>query len=154
MSLQKLITQVESILSVDDLAGIKQCVKDSYSWLDASFNEAPVSQLVTGRAQFVDALLLHMWHLLSLDDVNDLALCAVGGYGRGHLQPYSDIDLLILSRKPLNPEVQEKVSRFITLLWDIRLDVGQSVRTIKETIKLAKDDISICLLYTSPSPRD
>ncbi|WP_137167822.1 [protein-PII] uridylyltransferase [Salinimonas lutimaris] len=143
MSLQKLITQVENISSADDLPGIKQCVKDSYQWLTASFNEAPVSQLVTGRAQFVDALLLHMWHLLSLDDVSDLSLCAVGGYGRGHLQPYSDIDLLILSRKPLNTDVQEKVSRFITLLWDIRLDVGQSVRTIKETVKLAKDDISI-----------
>ena len=44
---------------------------------------------------------------------------------------------------PLKPEYQEKIGMFITLLWDIKLDVGQSVRTIKETVKLAKDDISI-----------
>lgn len=143
MSLQKLIAQVESIGSVDDLGAIKQCVKHSYEWLDDAFDQSAVNQLVTGRAQFVDALLLHLWHLLRLDEVSDITLCAVGGYGRGHLQPYSDIDLLILSRKQLGEDEQEKVSRFITLLWDIKLDVGQAVRTIKETVKLAKEDISI-----------
>ncbi|AXR05668.1 [protein-PII] uridylyltransferase [Salinimonas sediminis] len=143
MSLQKLIAQVEQISSVEDLLAIKQCVKDSYSWLDKAFDTSPVNQLVTGRAHFADALLLHLWHLLRLDEISDIALCAVGGYGRGHLQPYSDIDLLILSRKTLSPDSQEKVSRFITLLWDIKLDVGQSVRTIKETVRLAKEDISI-----------
>ena len=143
MSLQKLIAQVEQISSVEDLPAIKQCVQNSYHWLDTAFDTAPVNQLVTGRAQFVDALLLHLWHLLRLDEVNDLALCAVGGYGRGHLQPYSDIDLLIISRRELQPSTKDKVSQFITLLWDIRLDVGQAVRTIKETVSLAKDDISI-----------
>ncbi|WP_018983492.1 [protein-PII] uridylyltransferase [Salinimonas chungwhensis] len=143
MSLQKLIEQVDNIGSVDDLVAIKQCVKNSYEWLDEVFDHSAVNQLVTGRAQFVDALLLHLWDLLGLNEVDDITLCAVGGYGRGHLQPYSDIDLLILSRKPLSQPTQEKVSQFITLLWDIKLDVGQAVRTIKETVSLAKDDISI-----------
>ncbi|WP_218354807.1 [protein-PII] uridylyltransferase [Alteromonas lipotrueiana] len=143
MSLQKLIAQVEQISSVEDLPAIKQCVKNSYQWLDTAFDTSPVNQLVTGRAQFVDALLLHLWHLLRLDEVKDLALCAVGGYGRGHLQPYSDIDLLIISQRELQTPTQDKISQFITLLWDIRLDVGQAVRTLKETVSLAKDDISI-----------
>lgn len=143
MSLQKLIDQVDNIGSVDDLPAIKQCVQHSYQWLDEAFDTSAVNQLVAGRAQFVDALLMHLWHLLRLDEVDDIALCAVGGYGRGHLQPYSDIDLLILSRKSLSSANQELVSRFITLLWDIKLDIGQAVRTIKETVQLAKTDITI-----------
>ncbi|WP_218310897.1 [protein-PII] uridylyltransferase [Alteromonas antoniana] len=143
MTLQSVIEQVDTITSVDDLPAIKQCVSNSYDWLKTSFDTIPVNQLVTGRAQFVDALLCHLWELFGLTAEQELALCAVGGYGRGHLQPYSDIDLLIVSKKPLGQSAQEKVGQFITLLWDIKLDVGQSVRTIKETVKLAKEDISI-----------
>ena len=143
LTLQKLIEQVEHITTVDDLPAIKQCVTNSYEWLETAFNKLPVNQLVTGRSQFVDALLTQLWELYGLDTAKNLALCAVGGYGRGHLQPYSDVDLLIVSARPLKQDVQDKIGQFITLLWDIRLDIGQSVRTIKETVKLARDDISI-----------
>ncbi len=143
MTLPSLIERVEHIVSVEDIPTIKQCIMDSYEWLASAFAETPVNQLVTGRAQFIDALLCHLWRLYGLDQVNDLSLCAVGGYGRGHLQPHSDIDLLIVSKRSLKPDVQEKISLFITLLWDIKLDVGQSVRTIKETVKQAKGDITI-----------
>ncbi|MBU2977860.1 [protein-PII] uridylyltransferase [Alteromonas sp. C1M14] len=143
MSLQRLIDQAETITSAEDIAGIKSCISDSYEWLESAFNTTPVNQLVTGRAHFIDALLSHIWQLMGLDTVPGLALCAVGGYGRGHLQPHSDIDLLIVSHKKLDASAQEKISQFITLLWDIKLDVGQSVRTIKETLQLAKEDITI-----------
>lgn len=143
MNLQRLLDEVESLTSTNDIPAIKACVKRSYDWLEASFEATPVNQLVTGRALFVDALLCRLWELFGLDQENDLALCAVGGYGRGHLQPYSDIDLLIVSKRTLSPDVQDTISRFITLLWDIKLDIGQSVRTIKETVKLAREDISI-----------
>ena len=102
-----------------------------------------VDELVHGRATFVDALVCHAWHLLGLDSEKGLALVAVGGYGRGQLQPNSDVDLLILSEKSLGKGVQERIGQFITLLWDVKLDVGQSVRTVKETVKLANDDITI-----------
>jgi [protein-PII] uridylyltransferase len=143
LTLQSLIKNIDTISSVDEIPAIKSCVEASYAWITESFDATPVNQLVTGRAQFVDALLCHLWQLYGLDTVDELSLCAVGGYGRGHLQPHSDIDLLIVSKKKLKPDVQEKIGMFITLLWDIKLDVGQSVRTIKETVKLAKDDITI-----------
>ncbi|MEW9797643.1 [protein-PII] uridylyltransferase [Alteromonas sp. CYL-A6] len=143
MTLQSLLDQVDTLTSTDDIAPIKACVENSYDWLNASFEATPVNQLVTGRALFIDALLCRLWELFGLDQVSDLALCAVGGYGRGHLQPHSDIDLLIVSKRSASPQVQDSISRFITLLWDIKLDIGQSVRTIKETVKLAKDDITI-----------
>ncbi|MBU3022117.1 [protein-PII] uridylyltransferase [Aestuariibacter sp. A3R04] len=143
MSLERLIEQAEDITSAQDIAGIKQCIANSYQWLASSFGSVAVSQLVLGRAKFIDALLSHIWQLMNLDTVPGLALCPVGGYGRGHLQPYSDIDLLIVSKKPLDKPTQEKIGQFITLLWDIKLDVGQSVRTVKETLQLAKEDITI-----------
>ncbi|GGF83972.1 [protein-PII] uridylyltransferase [Alteromonas lipolytica] len=143
MKLKSLCEEVANITAVDDIKSIKALVARSYEWLETSFTLQPIDELVTGRAVFIDTLLQRLWSLYDLANIKGLALCAVGGYGRGHLQPYSDIDLLIVSKKALKRDVQEKVGQFITLLWDIKLDVGQSVRTIKETVKLAKDDISI-----------
>ena len=65
------------------------------------------------------------------------------GYGRAELHPASDIDLLILVPPERDEFLAETISSFITLLWDIGLCVGQSVRTVKECIEHARDDISI-----------
>lgn len=143
MSLHSLLGQIKHITSVDNTTAFKQCVTNSYIWMDNNFGRMEVDALVTGRATFIDGLLRHAWQLLNFDRMPNLALVAVGSYGRGQLQPYSDIDLLILSRKSLDTKAQEKISQFITLLWDIRLDIGQSVRTVKDTLQLAKDDITI-----------
>ena len=142
-TLSSLVTAANSLASASDIASIKALVKQSYEWIESEFDTAPIQDLVMGRATFVDALLARLWDKVGLTQFSDIALCAVGGYGRGHLQPHSDIDLLIVSHKPLNKKAQETISQFITLLWDIKLDVGQSVRTIKETVKLAKGDITI-----------
>lgn len=138
-----IVEQLQSIKSVGNINKFKACVKESFLWLENNFNSIHVDELVVERARFTDALLCKAWQLQELHTVKSLSLCAVGGYGRGQMQPYSDIDLLILSEKTLSKETQEKVSEFITFLWDIKLEVGQSVRTIKETVSLAKDDITI-----------
>lgn len=143
MNLNQLCEKAAAIESVNDIKAIRDIVAASCDWLSTSFNNMPIDELVSGRATFVDALLQRLWSLYGLTQIKGLSLCAVGGYGRGHLQPCSDIDLLIVSKKPLNHAHKELVSQFITLLWDIKLDVGQSVRTVKETVTLAKDDITI-----------
>ena len=143
LSLDNIIDKLETITSVNEIGAFKACVKESFNWLERNFNNIHVDELVVERARFTDALLRKAWQLENLHTVKHLSLCAVGGYGRGQMQPYSDIDLLILSEKSLHKETQEKVSIFITFLWDIKLEVGQSVRTVKETVKLAKDDITI-----------
>lgn len=143
MSLSKLIEQLKAIKSINDVAAFKQVVADSYQWLEADFDRVAVDQLVHERAHFIDSLLSHAWSLLKLDQRKSIALIAVGGYGRGQLQPYSDVDLLVLSAKAINSKSQELISQFITFLWDIKLDIGQSVRSVKETVKLARNDITI-----------
>jgi [protein-PII] uridylyltransferase len=140
---QDQIEKLQQIEDVNDIAAFKSVVKSNYDWLKESFNSELVDKLVVARADFTDALLCHAWKLLGLNKEPALALCAVGGYGRGQLQPYSDIDLLILSRKKINKNVEERIGSFITLLWDIKLEIGQSVRTVKETVKLAESDITI-----------
>jgi [protein-PII] uridylyltransferase len=142
-NLNHIIVRLENITSVNEVGAFKACVKDSFSWLEQNFTNIHVDELVVERARFTDALLCKAWQLQELHLVNALSLCAVGGYGRGQMQPYSDIDLLILSEKSLSKKTEEKISVFITFLWDIKLEVGQSVRTVKETVKIAKDDITI-----------
>jgi [protein-PII] uridylyltransferase len=143
LSLQTLINQIQLIQSTDDIPAFKACISDSYDWLENEFTRVDVDSLVLGRAEFVDALLSHAWQLLDLHKETKIALVAVGGYGRGQLQPYSDIDLLLLSPSALNQSQQNTIGQFITFLWDIGLDIGQSVRTIKETVSLARSDVTI-----------
>lgn len=74
----------------------------------------------------------------------EVALCAVGGYGRQEMYPYSDIDLLLLLPDyPLTALAQTQLEHFITALWDLGLNIGHSVRTITECLREAEQDISI-----------
>ncbi len=76
-------------------------------------------------------------------DSEQLALVATGGYGRGLLAPYSDIDLLYLL--PLRPTTwSESICEFILpMLWDLGLKVGHAVRSPQECMRLAKQDMTI-----------
>ncbi len=75
--------------------------------------------------------------------LNDFCLVAVGGYGRGELNPNSDIDLLFL----LPPKPKSLTGTFIqdalSVLWGFGMEIGHSSRTIKDCIKLAKEDLTI-----------
>lgn len=71
------------------------------------------------------------------------ALIATGGYGRGVLAPYSDIDLLFLSDAPLGPQGRRAVEFMLYLLWDLGLKVGHATRTVGECVEDAKGDVTI-----------
>ncbi len=102
-----------------------------------------ISELVTQRSDYVDQLLIQLWQAYLANSAESLSLVAVGGYGRGELHPRSDIDLLILSSQALDPECEQKIGEFITYLWDLKLEIGHSVRTIDDCIKLGLEDITI-----------
>ena len=122
----------------------KQLHEQCLDWLNSHYHQGTsVIHLVRARSQFIDKLLSFLWWQVELDQVKDLSLVAVGGYGRGELHPHSDVDLLILSQKSISKDTESKLSQFITNLWDIRLEVGHSVRTVKECLKLGKEDITI-----------
>lgn len=103
-----------------------------------------IRKLVCMRAWVIDQLLVHAWRGLELDKFSDVALLAVGGYGRGELHPGSDIDVMVLhNQEKLGDDESKAVSDFITLLWDLGLEVGASVRSLSECIDAARDDITI-----------
>ncbi|WKE64530.1 [protein-PII] uridylyltransferase [Gallaecimonas kandeliae] len=104
--------------------------------------DTDIIALIHERAAVMDALLVERWQALGLEQ-GQLALIAVGGYGRGELHPYSDVDILVLSEKELTAPEQDSISQFITELWDARLDIGHATRTLADCLDRAKDDITI-----------
>ncbi|MFA4950278.1 [protein-PII] uridylyltransferase [Brevundimonas sp.] len=72
-----------------------------------------------------------------------LSLIAVGGYGRGVLAPYSDLDLLFLRPWKSSPRTEQVIEFMLHILWDLGVKVGQSARSIDEGLSLAKSDMTI-----------
>ena len=101
-----------------------------------------VSALVLDRARLVDALVVSAWHQHFGSDGEELALVAVGGYGRGELHPGSDIDLMILAPVGVG-FAGDSLKDFLAFLWDIGLQPGHSVRTVQQCIDVAADDITV-----------
>lgn len=99
-------------------------------------------KIVTERSTTIDRLLIHLWetHLLGTFGA---ALVAVGGYGRGELHPYSDVDITIILADDPSESTATALQNFVTVLWDLGLDIGHSVRTIDQTLVAATDDITV-----------
>lgn len=70
-----------------------------------------------------------------------LALLAVGGYGRGELAPFSDLDLLLIQGK--RGSVAETASALWYPIWDAGLKLGHAVRTVRQALALAEDEIDV-----------
>ena len=97
--------------------------------------------MLLGRAHLVDGVLQDVWQ--AFPALSDCALVAVGGYGRGELYPASDVDVLILLPEPHDDVDESALERLITLLWDIGLEIGHSVRNIAQCLEEAERDITI-----------
>jgi [protein-PII] uridylyltransferase len=102
----------------------------------------PVSTLVSLRAKLIDSLLKRAWQR-NIPNDSGAALVAVGGYGRGELHPYSDIDMMVLVEPDELYRITENIEQLLTFFWDIGLEVGHSVRSIEECVEEAKQDITV-----------
>ncbi len=97
------------------------------------------------HAWLVDQLLHFAWgcHAHLLDPKIKVALVAVGGYGRGELHPCSDVDLMLLIDRGKYDRVRGFSESLLSFLWDIGLEVGHSVRSVKDCVREAKQDITV-----------
>jgi [protein-PII] uridylyltransferase len=121
----------------------KEALAEGGEYLRQRFaNGAPVAELVSAQSHLVDELVRRAWRLHDLGG-KPYALVAVGGYGRGELHPGSDVDILILWDSAPNPDDNRRIETFLRLLWDIGLEIGQSVRTVSECRDDAAADITI-----------
>jgi [protein-PII] uridylyltransferase len=107
-------------------------------------------EICTRRAELVDVLLGYVFGAASSAAARGnggpevpLALIALGGYGRGELNPFSDIDVMLLHRQgaEVSPHLEEMVNQILYLLWDSGFKVGHSTRSIKEAIAQANNDM-------------
>jgi [protein-PII] uridylyltransferase len=96
-----------------------------------------------------DTLINKLFHCI-LGDLQDartareqLALVAIGGYGRGELNPCSDIDLMFLYSGKDPQHIEDIAQKLLYFLWDMRLDVGYSVRTLKDCVEMAGADTTV-----------
>ena len=106
---------------------------------NAHFCGAGGSEVVQRRTALIDRTLKALYEPLRETGIMPV-LIAIGGYGRGELNPFSDIDILFLCRDDRD---REQAPRMLYALWDAGLDIAYSVRTIKECIDLSRQDNKI-----------
>ena len=111
-------------------------------------------QVCQGRAALIDVLLRYLWtaakgglSMQAQKEFPPLALVALGGYGRGELNPHSDIDFMFLhagqvvaGMKAL-PHLSKLMDSILYPLWDLGFKIGHSVRTIGECVQVANADM-------------
>src|SRR4051812_9234473 len=106
-------------------------------------------EICAQRASLVDVVLRHLLDtatesIVDAGKLPKLAIVAIGGYGRGELNPFSDIDIMFLhddSMKQLDPRLNEIVQQILYMLWDVGFKVGHSTRSISGAIKQANEDM-------------
>src|SRR5881392_4234585 len=107
-------------------------------------------EICARRAELIDILLQYVFGAAAAaaqgngEPKAPLALIALGGYGRGELNPFSDIDVMLLHRQgaaEISPHLEEMVNQVLYLLWDSGFKVGHSTRSIKEAIAQANADM-------------
>lgn len=126
--------------------GLIKTYRDLLSLRQAELHEkfksdGNTASLLSRHCRLIDDVLRELWTQHGL--VDEACLIAVGGYGRGELYPYSDVDLLILLPDSATAEVSTRIESIVGLFWDIGLAVGHSVRTISECIEEAEKDVTV-----------
>ncbi|MGO4377477.1 [protein-PII] uridylyltransferase [Pseudoduganella sp. RAF53_2] len=121
---------------------LKSRLKADRQRIIATFHEdGKPEKLLRSLRQSVDNVLISAWENAALPP--QASLVAVGGYGRGELFPYSDVDVLILLHEAPDQSTRGRLEEFVQMLWDLGLDVGHSIRTIPECITESKADITV-----------
>ena len=126
------------------LSVLKKAVTEGQQHLQQYFREhLDAFQIVYGRSLFVDAIIQQVAAIKFADHLEQLGIVAVGGYGRGELHPHSDVDLMIMLPNDHEGKFDSDIEQFLMLLWDIKLEIGHSVRTLDECIEEATNDITV-----------
>ncbi len=147
------LTGQEAAASPPAVPTLRARLRDGRAALIEHFRQcratAPAAtRLIRGLARHVDETLQPLWQHALMP--KGAALVAVGGYGRGELFPYSDVDVLVLlpdlhgdGQAHDNEALKATVGGFITACWDIGLEIGSSVRTVAECVAESERDVTV-----------
>ncbi|MBF0421625.1 MAG: [protein-PII] uridylyltransferase [Magnetococcales bacterium] len=102
--------------------------------------------IVKGHAALTDVCLKRIFSIIHSHPVQEeefLTLVATGGYGRGELAPFSDIDLLFILPNDSRPKHEKMVERMLYCLWDLGMDIGHAVRQLDDCVQQARQDLEV-----------
>ena len=126
-------------------APVIEGLKQGNALINEDFDKGvSVEDLVHRKSDLVDEILVFCFnHFVNSRTKTEHSLVAVGGYGRRELLPGSDVDLMILLDSNPDKVLEQQLSEFLTFLWDIGLEVGHSVRTLKDCVREGKADVTV-----------
>ncbi|EDY85911.1 protein-P-II uridylyltransferase [gamma proteobacterium HTCC5015] len=138
-------SELEQALSAEHpIKALHQWIQQGTQTMDDAFRAgAPVEELVHCRGKMIDALMQVLWREHFENSDHPIGLVAVGGYGRGELHPHSDVDIMLLIGSEDTRHYGGQIETFITLLWDLGLDIGHSVRSLSDVEREAKSDVTV-----------
>ena len=126
------------VAGYESIADLRESLRNDRLALENDFlQHGNASHLLSVHSKLIDRYLSKVWQQLAMP--KNVAMIAVGGYGRGELYPRSDIDLLILLYAEPDEALQQKLRDLVSELWDIGLEVGHSIRTIAQCLKESSD---------------
>ena len=132
---------------------LAQAMEDGRTLIATRFAAQPTRARIVTRAyaHLTDRLVQTAWivatrilHPCPLPTGGErFTVLGVGGYGRGEMAPFSDVDLLFLTPVRRTPWVESVVESMLYILWDLKLKVGHATRTLRECMSLGRDDMTI-----------
>jgi len=130
-------------VSAEARLALRQVLGDTERGLADAFRYGADARALTRvRAQAVEHVVVHVWRAC-VGEPADAALFAVGGFGRGALFPYSDLDLLVLIEPGALARHARVLEAFFACLWDLGLKPGHAVRELGQCRALAETDVTV-----------
>jgi [protein-PII] uridylyltransferase len=90
-----------------------------------------------------DYVVGHVYPVANRTKAERLSILAVGGYGRAEMAPHSDVDIAFITPMRRAPWCEQVIEAMLYLMWDLGLKVGHSSRTVADTMRMAKEDLTI-----------
>ncbi|MEM6371852.1 MAG: [protein-PII] uridylyltransferase [Pseudomonadota bacterium] len=152
-ALERAVTEADQSARTEILSLLKSAQTEGRARIAAAFCAAPFRSRPTTQAyshltdRLVAAAFRTARDLLHPNPTptkgERIAVMAVGGYGRGEMAPFSDVDLLFLTPYKITPWAESVIEATLYLLWDLKLKVGHSSRTVRDCIRLGAEDFTI-----------
>ena len=125
---------------------------EAFAAFEAEFRRSPrlARSLISAQAALTDVLVeatlaaaMRLHPLANPTEAERIAVLGVGGYGRAEMAPQSDVDLLFLTPWKITPWAESVIETMLYMLWDLKLKVGHSSRTVKDCLRLGREDVTI-----------
>ena len=137
----------------DIVAALREALEAGRAEIARRLEEKPSAghACTAGQAFLIDQLVrvihdhvvTHIYPPGNRSSAERLAILAVGGYGRAEMAPHSDVDIAFITPMKRAAWCEQVIEAILYLLWDLGLQVGHSSRTVDDTLRMAREDLTI-----------